>query len=538
MRHHRRWIMTAALTMLLTTGGWLVMQAARSDRIPDLVRVSNWQPETWYRLDSRGPAAACELPAGHRYRLVLGCLGDATQEHAVSFRLTTSKHSPNAVSLGRHANDLLRIGRVGPAALRRAGPPENQVIQDGGPALEANLSHPTRGFQPAANRWTNPSAALSLSSTPRTGADRPLVTPREFFLHVTDGNLDDPKQYARITADNVASGSRVRVFVDQQLARGEVPQSRIDELVRMLDDDVVPRVESQFGPLSDIDGDGCLAVVLTPWLSRLQGGRTSIGGMVRSSDYQRSVSPPFGNRSDMLFLNSSLPSDAALRDLLSHEVAHAACISQRLSRGSGRLRDEEDWLSESLAHLAEPGWSNLDHRLAAFLDDPSRYPLVVPDYYRAGLWRNPGCRGATFLFTRWCVEQSEPQLVRKLAQSEECGTHNLERATGRRFDELFREWSLSLASGDQLKSLDLQNVLRRVGSSGLQPNVCHAENCEDSRNVRGTAFTVIDLLVDESSSRTLHIAGDSAAKWQFSICRLQENSQERTQDSTLAATKP
>ena len=308
--------------------------------------------------------------------------------------------------------------------------------------------------------------------------------------------------------------------------------------VRVLDEEVLPRVESQFGPLSDVDDDGCLAVVLTPWLSRLQGGRTSIGGMVRSSDFQRSMSPPFGNRSDMLFLNSALPSDAALRDLVSHEVAHAACISQRLSHGTDALRDEEDWLSEALAHLAEPGWSNLDHRLAAFLDDPSRFPLVVPDYYRAGLWRNPGCRGATYLFTRWCVGQSEPQLVRQLAQSAERGTRNLERATGRRFAELFREWSLSVASGDELAALDLKNVLNRLGSAGLQPTICPAGSSEHTLQVRGTAFAVVDLLVDESASRTLRISGDSTAKWQFSICRWPDDSRERTQNSALAAIKP
>ena len=45
---------------------------------------------------------------------------------------------------------LLRDGRrVGPAAFRRAGPPENNVIEDGGPAFEASLSHPTADFQQA-----------------------------------------------------------------------------------------------------------------------------------------------------------------------------------------------------------------------------------------------------------------------------------------------------------------------------------------------------------------------------------------------------
>lgn len=501
MRHHRRRIVTAVLSMLLSTGGWLAMQTARPDRTSDPARVPDWQPCTWYRLDSREPSATCELPAGHRYRLVLGCLGDATQEHVVSFHLTTSQFSSRSDD---------RVGR------------KAECI-----TLSAN-----GGCQPSEL------TSLTSSSTHHTGADRPLVTPREFSLHVTDGDLDDPKQYVRITADNVACGSRVRIFVDHQLARGEVSQSRINELVRMLEDDVVPRVESQFGPLCDVDGDGCLAVVLTPWLSQLQGGRTSISGMVRSSDYQRGVSPPFGNRSDLLFLNSSLPSDAALRDLLSHEVAHAACISQRLSQSTGTLRDEEDWLSESLAHLAEPSWSNLDHRLVAFLNDPSRFPLVVPDYYRAGLWRNPGCRGATFLFTRWCVGQNGSQLVRQLTQSAEHGTHNLERATGRQFEDLFREWSLSVANGDQLDSLDLRNVLRRLGSSGLQPTLVHAKSGEHNLRVRGTAFTVVDLLVDDYSHRTLHITGGTTAKWQSSICRWPDESHQRKADSSLAAVKP
>ncbi len=499
MRHHRRRIMTAALTMLLFTGGWLAVQSARPERTLELVQVSEWQTHTWYRLDGDGSSAACELQAGHRYRLVLGCLGEATQDHNVTVRLTASRSSPRGEDRGvLKAEPLTRL--VSP--------------------------------------WSKPAIVFSPSSSPRDCSHQPLVGPREFFLHVTDGALDDSKQYARITARNVASGPRVRIFVDQQLAASEVSQSRIDELVSVLEDDVVPRVESQFGPLSDVDGDGSLAVLLTPWLSRLQGGRTSIGGMVRSSDFQRDVFPPLSNRCDMLFLNSSLPSDAALRDLLSHEVAHAACISQRLSRGIDTLRDEEDWLSEALAHLAEPGWSNLDHRLAAFLDDPSRYPLVVPDYYRAGLWRNPGCRGATYLFTRWCVGHHEPQLVRQLAQSTERGRKNFERATGRRFEELFRAWQLSLADGDEFAAPDLRSVLHRLGSAGLQPTICHDASSEHTLQVRGTAFTVVDLLVDESSPRTLRIAGDSAAKWQFSICRRPDGSHGQTQNSTLAAIKP
>lgn len=499
MRHRRRRIVTALLTMLLIASSWLAMLSARPGGTFRSPPTPSWQPKHWYQLDSDRQVAVCELPAGHRYRLVLGCLGDSAQEHRVSIRLMTTSSGPRGDD--RREFEIERL-------FARTSPVDRSA--------------------------ESPASATDEPSSSGNNPTQTLVAPRDVFLHVTDGSLDDPKQYVRITTDNVACGRRVRIFADRQLTRGEVPQSRIEELVQMLDD-VVPRIESQFGSLSDIDGDGSLAIVLTPWLSRLQGGRTSIGGMVRSSDYQRNVSPPFGNRSDTLFLNSSLPNDSALRDLVSHEVAHAACLSQRLSRETGTLRDEEDWLSEALAHLAEPGWSNLDHRLRAFLDDPSQFPLVVPDYYRAGLWRNHGCRGATYLFTRWCVGTSDSRRVHQLAQSTERGTRNLEKVTGRRFENLFREWTLFLSGGDPFDSSEMQSILHRFDSTGIRPIVVPATNREHTAQVRGTAFSVVDLLVDGSSPQTLHITGDSTTKWQFSIRQEPDFSGARTPGKTLAA---
>ncbi len=141
--------------------------------------------------------------------------------------------------------------------------------------------------------------------------------------------------------------------------------------------------------------------------------------------------------------------------------------------------------------------------------------MVVPDYYRAGLWRNHGCRGATYLFTRWCVGSSESRRVHQLVQSTERGTRNLEKVTGQRLENLFREWSLSLSGGDPFAPPEMQSVLHRLDSKEIRPIVVPATNREHTAQVRGTAFTVVDLLVDGSSPQTLQIAGDSATKWQF-----------------------
>ena len=469
------------LAMLLVASGVLVLRAARPERDENVALSPNWQDQAWYQLDDHDSIALCELPAGAKYRLVIGCLGDSAEECTVRLRLAPSADQPTPT--------------------RRAS-----VAGASRPSAEARRL----SYDP-------PVISAPVLMQPK----QPLGTTRDFFLHVTDGDLDDPKQYVRITARNVACGPRVRIYLDQQLPDGEVAPSRIEELVQTLETDVIPRIESQFGALQDVDRDGRFAVVLTPWLARLQGGRTAIGGMVRSSDFRVELPPPLSNRGDMLFLNSTFPSAAALRDLLSHEVAHAACISQRLANQYGQFSEEEDWLSEALAHMAEPGWSNLDHRLAAFLKEPSRYPLVVPDYYRAGLWRSAGCRGATFLFTRWCADRHGPNLVRRLVESRVSGTLNLEQTTGQAFEDLFREWSLSLASGEVIAPRELRVALDRIGSCGLQPIAfCEAANHEQTLPVRGTAFTVVELPLESSASRTLRIAGGSAARWQFSICRI------------------
>ena len=84
---------------------------------------------------------------------------------------------------------------------------------------------------------------------------------------------------------------------------------------------------------------------------------------------------------------------------------HAVVFSQKSMRSSSGLRqcaDEEGWLDEAMAHLAEDlngfSMSNIDYRVSAFLTSPERYQLVVDDYYTADLFRSHGNRGSTYLF--------------------------------------------------------------------------------------------------------------------------------------------
>lgn len=268
---------------------------------------------------------------------------------------------------------------------------------------------------------------------------------RHFNLFVTDGDLSDKKQYTRLKARLIQESPRVAIYLDEQQKTEELAAGLISDLISQLENEVLDKISRECGPIRDLDGNGRFTILLSPWLSKLQGGKTTINGFVRPSDFRENVAEPFSNHCDMLYLNSALKPGPQLLDLLSHEVTHAAVSSIRTVRGHS-LPDEEDWLNEGIAHLMEPGYTNRDYRISEFFRSPESYPLVVSDYYRAQLWRNHGCRGAVNLFLNWC-HQREPnrRFANRFTHHRLTGTAKMEQLTSTPFPELFRLWSLDLA---------------------------------------------------------------------------------------------
>ena len=181
------------------------------------------------------------------------------------------------------------------------------------------------------------------------------------------------------------------------------------------------------------------------------GGRYAVDGFVRVADLDASYRSPFGNHCDMMYLSTALKPGPYLRTVLAHEYMHAVIFSRKTLRGRQAARprtEEEGWLDEAMAHLAEDlhgfSTSNIDYRVSAFLTCPERYQLVVDDYYAADLFRSHGNRGSTYLFLRWCADRYGPDLLSALVHSTLRGTANLEAATGSTFAGLYRRWSLAL----------------------------------------------------------------------------------------------
>ena len=218
-------------------------------------------------------------------------------------------------------------------------------------------------------------------------------------------------------------------------------------LAEMLEREVLPRVESRYGTVADLDGDGKLAICLTARLEQLPAEGSAVEGLTQINDFLTDLPRPFSNQADVMFLSQALRPGPHARTILTHEAAHLAVFSRRHESSADRLALEDDWLNEGLAHWAETecanDWSNLRGRLEAFSRQPSLSPLVVIDAHQQGLWRQPGSRAAAWLFLRWLADEFGTELIPAAARDPEVGCEKISRLAGVSWPELFRRWSVS-----------------------------------------------------------------------------------------------
>lgn len=480
--------------------------SSQSVRLPDQIRVV-CERDQWHEVQMNGETATFDVPLSNddRYVIVVNSLGNPL--------------ATNQVQLNAQSRSTIDISPL--VKLRSLNTPSKQ-----------RLIHISRKVIAPAELAVNHSAKLKQPAETKT-----------FYLHTTDGPLDNPHHYTQISAEQIAVGKQVAVFLDSQLNKTDLAAGLVDEIVHLMDSQVVPKTEELLGRFSDVDGDGKLTLLLSPWLARLQGGETSVGGFVRAEDFRSDRKPPFSNQCDMLYLNSQLKPDKNLATLLTHEYTHAVCVSQRLNSASNSTTTfyEEDWLNEAIAHVSEQlqtgSWSNLDHRLSCYLNSPANYPLVVDDYYQAGLWRNHGCRGATFLFLRWCVDRFGPEILRNLATSHCSGIGNIEQATNNAFADLFRHWSLAVANAthnnsteidgrssvSSYSSIDLISQISNWNLAGPSQQTLTADETAIDFSLRGTSSQIFELLPNPESTQQscrVTLKAQPGARVQVSVLRL------------------
>jgi hypothetical protein len=281
-------------------------------------------------------------------------------------------------------------------------------------------------------------------------AGRLPAVERDFHMMVREGDAEILSNYTAIRGVLKGVGREVQIYVAPEDV-DNVSSGLIQDLIVTFDDRIHPLMARRIGTARDVDGDGRFTILLSSWLDHLGGGRCPVDGFVKVADLDPAYRHPFGNQCDMMYLNAALKPGPHARTVMAHEYMHAVVFSQKSLEGAsvGRpMIEEEGWLDEAIAHLAEDlnrfSTSNIDYRVSAFLTSPERYQLVVDDYYAADLFRSHGSRGSTYLFLRWCVDRYGADLLFDLVHSRLRGAANFEAATGSTFADLYRRWSLAL----------------------------------------------------------------------------------------------
>jgi hypothetical protein len=385
---------------------------------------------------------------------------------------------------------------------------------------------------------------LSMARATRAVIDQfePLAEPprqRTFHLFVKSQAFQDAAGYVAVTAELRGVGKHCQVYVERDQPEAAALQPTIDEAIRTFDEEIYPHSCRTQGHCLDVDRDGRFTILFSGWLSKLSDGKVALDGFVRGSDFSRDLPAPYSNRCDMMYLNTRLRPDAHLRTLLAHEYTHAIDFCEHVCTPylpDQPAREEEGWLNEALAHVAEDqhdfSWSNLDYRVSAFLSAPGRYQLVVPDYHAAGWWRSHGHRGAAYLFVRWCVDHCGADLPGRLIQSNLRGVQNLEVAAGEPFAELFRQWTAALllsgrglpVPGTPLRRFGLQEALGDRLLCG--PRIEDMPLVEGRRELTlaGTSAAYL-LMHSPGEGRTrITISAEEGADLQVSLVRLPDDS--------------
>ncbi len=362
----------------------------------------------------------------------------------------------------------------------------------------------------------------------------PLAAPaasKAFYIFTGERDLEDPANYQLVQADLALVGRSVQIYLDR--TDHDIPgiQRTLAEVLGLFDQEIQPWAQQHLGRVLDVDRDGRFTILLTGRLSTLQNGKVRVDGFVRGSDFFRDLPAPYSNHCDMLYLNAGLTPGPHLRTVMIHEYTHAVTFCEHaltsyrsaspgMPLGGPTNLDEESWLNEGLSHLVESqnegGWSNLDYRISAFLARPEQYPLVVADYFGGGQWRNPGMRGAAFLFLRSCQQQTGADIARRLIQSPLRGVTNLEVASQKPFADLLRQASVDLLLPANYGYLD---------SAQRTPLLCGPHFQElplagghSVATVAGTAAVVLQLHSPESSHARVQI--DGAGPLQATLVRV------------------
>lgn len=281
------------------------------------------------------------------------------------------------------------------------------------------------------------------------------------------------------TATAQVVGSRVAIFVDDNVPAGGYSNPDLVDVGTLFDDFLYPIDTTAFGRESDIDANGVVIVLLTHRVNALSpdcdaAGSVILGYFFGADLLPRSNNNPGSNEAEIFYslvpdINNPTCSitEQFARERLPptfiHEFQHMISFNQhRLVRGGSA---EDIWLNEGLSHFAEElgarrlpatecasgscfqdflSRGNIQNAYA-YMQSPEDFFLIEPGSSNGTLEE----RGANWLFVRWLADHFASDsvlgtdLTRRLVATTLVGATNVVVQTGVPFPVLVPEWQMT-----------------------------------------------------------------------------------------------
>jgi hypothetical protein len=299
----------------------------------------------------------------------------------------------------------------------------------------------------------------------------PLGAQRTFEVLASPTRVDT---FVQVTATAVYSNVHVAVFLDDAApTSGGYQQSDIDNVGSLFNDELYRIDTLAFGRESDVDGNGQVLVLLSDRVNKLGdcsgSASQAVAGFFFAADLRSKADFAHSNEGEIFYgwvpgscgITLSL-AVSFLPEVFVHEFQHMISFNQHVLVAGGS--SEATWLNEGLSTFAEElaGRSVPDARCvnndcltqfaasdvdnaSKYFSDPEAYYLVVPGDSVLDLAEY----GATWLFTRWLVDQFAAQqplgndLTKRLVQTNLVGYANVESVTGESFATLVSQWQMA-----------------------------------------------------------------------------------------------
>lgn len=412
------------------------------------------------------------------------------------FRLIDPVHQGNCVTLpaSSSAQEYVVVAYSGFGASTANGTSapfalQSQVTTAASSALAADLSLPIARLvatpsTPDAFERTLREAERALAASPArylgniklTPSAPPNVGDRDSFYVCATGTCS---AFNRIGATVKYAGAPGVIYLDdaQGVTGEQLSTADFQQLGQLFDNYIYATDTTAFARESDINGDGHIAILMTPAVNALTADCTN--GRIIGYTFANDLLPfaRGSNAREMFYTFTTSAATAgcksvtrssaltALPATLIHEMQHMISFNQHVLLRGGF--DQNTWLNEGLSHFAEElGWrtvptsqclnapggdcftefvgGNLRDAYDYLVEPESQY-LIAPVAGDATLAE----RGASWLFLRWMADHFSSdatlgtQLTRGLEETTILGSDRLSQLAGVNFSTLVGEWMLT-----------------------------------------------------------------------------------------------